>query len=145
MTVVTERRHSGIATFQSQICSYTTRTFILCIVSLLCWPTIVSGFTSPGAQYHRIYHANNVISSIQPPIQFRSSHIIQRAYSSSIKLSNSISNFSMEEIPLNQIFQKAVVLQRSGDRDGALVEYQQFLKVAASYDVDPSLYVSKTV
>lgn len=50
--------------------------------------------------------------------------------------------FSMEDIPLNQIFQKAVVLQRSGDRDGSLREYEQFLKVATSHDVDPSLYVS---
>ena len=52
------------------------------------------------------------------------------------------SQFSMEEVPLNQIFQKAVVLQRSGDRDGALDQYKQFLKVAESHDVDPSLYVS---
>jgi len=52
------------------------------------------------------------------------------------------SQFSMEEVPLNQIFQKAVVLQRSGDRDGALDQYNQFLKVAESHDVDPSLYVS---
>jgi len=51
-------------------------------------------------------------------------------------------NISMEEIPLNQIFQKAVVLQRSGDRSGALREYQHFLKVAESNEVDPSLYVS---
>ena len=52
------------------------------------------------------------------------------------------SKFSMEEVPLNQIFQKAVVLQRSGDRDGALDQYKQFLQVAESHDVDPSLYVS---
>ena len=52
------------------------------------------------------------------------------------------SQFSMEEVPLNQIFQKAVVLQRSGDRDGALDQYKQFLKVAESHDVDPLLYVS---
>jgi len=52
------------------------------------------------------------------------------------------SQFSMEEVPLNQIFQKAVVLQRSGDRDGALDQYKQFLQVAESHDVDPSLYVS---
>jgi len=53
-----------------------------------------------------------------------------------------MSKFSMEEVPLNQIFQKAVVLQRSGDRDGALVQYKQFLQVAESHDVDPSLFVS---
>jgi len=52
----------------------------------------------------------------------------------------SSSQFTMEEVPLNQIFQKAVVLQRMGDRSGALAEYQQFLKVAESHDVDPSLY-----
>eukprot|EP00578_Thalassiosira_sp_NH16_P024841 CAMPEP_0181100954 /NCGR_PEP_ID=MMETSP1071-20121207/13482_1 /TAXON_ID=35127 /ORGANISM="Thalassiosira sp., Strain NH16" /LENGTH=165 /DNA_ID=CAMNT_0023183745 /DNA_START=394 /DNA_END=888 /DNA_ORIENTATION=- len=50
------------------------------------------------------------------------------------------SSFGMEEVPLAQIFQKAVVLQRSGDRDGALREYEQFLKVATVHDVDPSLY-----
>ena len=55
---------------------------------------------------------------------------------------SSSSRFSMEEVPLNQIFQKAVVLQRMGDRSGALGEYDQFLKVAESHDVDPSLYVS---
>jgi tetratricopeptide (TPR) repeat protein len=48
--------------------------------------------------------------------------------------------FSMEEIPLNQIFQKAVVLQRSGDRQGALREYNHFLKVAETHQVDRSLY-----
>ena len=48
----------------------------------------------------------------------------------------------IDDIPLNQIFQKAVVLQRSGDRYGALREYDQFLRVAKSHDVDPSLYVS---
>jgi hypothetical protein len=48
----------------------------------------------------------------------------------------------IDDIPLNQIFQKAVVLQRSGDRSGALREYEQFLRVAKSHDVDPSLYVS---
>ena len=56
--------------------------------------------------------------------------------------SENSSSFSMEEVPLAQIFQKAVVLQRSGDRSGALREYQQFLNVAKSHDVDPSLYVS---
>jgi len=50
------------------------------------------------------------------------------------------SKFSMEEVPLNQIFRKAVVLQRSGDRSGALVEYEKFLNVAKSHEVDPSLY-----
>ena len=48
----------------------------------------------------------------------------------------------IEEVPLNQIFQKAVVLQRSGDRTGSLEEYNRFLKVAESHEVDPTLYVS---
>ena len=48
----------------------------------------------------------------------------------------------IEEMPLNQIFQKAVVLQRSEDRSGSLEEYNRFLKVAGSHDVDPTLYVS---
>lgn len=50
--------------------------------------------------------------------------------------------FLIEELPLNQIFQRAVVLQRSGERSGSLEEYKQFLKVAESHDVDPTLYVS---
>jgi len=50
------------------------------------------------------------------------------------------SHFSMEEVPLNQIFQKAVVLQRMGDRTGALREYNHFLQVAETHDVDPVLY-----
>jgi len=50
--------------------------------------------------------------------------------------------FRVEELPLNQIFQKALVLQRSGDRSGSLEEYKRFLKVAESHDVDPILYVS---
>ena len=52
------------------------------------------------------------------------------------------SSFRVEELPLNQIFQKALVLQRSGDRSGSLDEYERFLKVAESHDVDPILYVS---
>ena len=50
------------------------------------------------------------------------------------------SQFSMEEIPLKQLFEKAVVLQRMGDRTGALQEYNHFLQVAETHDVDPSLY-----
>lgn len=48
---------------------------------------------------------------------------------------------NMDEIPLSQIFQRAMVLQRSGvDRDGALKAYEEFLTVAKLHDVDPSLY-----
>ncbi|KAL3816903.1 hypothetical protein ACHAXA_006979 [Cyclostephanos tholiformis] len=47
-------------------------------------------------------------------------------------------NVEME--PLNRIFQRAVVLQRMGDRGGCLAEYERFLNVAETYDVDPSLY-----
>lgn len=47
----------------------------------------------------------------------------------------------MDEIPLSQIFQRAMVIQRSGiDRDGALKAYNEFLQVAELHDVDPSLY-----
>ena len=53
-----------------------------------------------------------------------------------------INSFRVEELPLNQIFQKALILQRSGDRSGSLEEYKRFLKVAESHDVDPILYVS---
>lgn len=46
----------------------------------------------------------------------------------------------IEDVPLNQIFQKAVVLQRMGDRTGCLAEYERFITVAQSHDVDPCLY-----
>jgi hypothetical protein len=42
--------------------------------------------------------------------------------------------------PLNRIFQRAVILQRMGERMGCLVEYERFLQVARTNDVDPSLY-----
>jgi tetratricopeptide (TPR) repeat protein len=51
------------------------------------------------------------------------------------------SNFELiEDVPLNQIFQKAVVLQRMGDRTGCLAEYERFITMAQSHDVHPSLY-----
>jgi hypothetical protein len=42
--------------------------------------------------------------------------------------------------PLNRIFQRAVILQRMGERAGCLAEYERFLTVARTNDVDPSLY-----
>ncbi len=70
--------------------------------------------------------------------------IVRTSLSSSMKQGDddANNNFLMEELPLNQIFQKAVVLQRSGERSGALEEYKKFLKVTESHDVDPTLYVS---
>ncbi|EED91975.1 predicted protein [Thalassiosira pseudonana CCMP1335] len=47
---------------------------------------------------------------------------------------------NVDEVPLSQTFQKGVVLQRAGDREGALDAYNEFLKAAQSHDVDPSLY-----
>ena len=47
----------------------------------------------------------------------------------------------MEEIPLSQIFQRAMVLQRTGvDRAGALKAYTHFLQVAELHEVEPHLY-----
>ena len=47
----------------------------------------------------------------------------------------------MDEIPLSQIFQRAMVLQRTGvDRAGALKAYTQFLQVAELHEVEPHLY-----
>jgi tetratricopeptide (TPR) repeat protein len=46
----------------------------------------------------------------------------------------------MDEVPLSQIFQRAMVLQRSGVRDDALKAYEEFLQVAELHDVDLSLY-----
>jgi hypothetical protein len=70
--------------------------------------------------------------------------IVRKSLSSSMKQDDDDANnrFLIEELPLNQIFQRAVVLQRSGERSGSLEEYKQFLKVAESHDVDPTLYVS---
>jgi tetratricopeptide (TPR) repeat protein len=47
---------------------------------------------------------------------------------------------NMDEVPLSQIFQRAMVLQRSGVRDDALKAYEEFLQVAELHDVDLSLY-----
>jgi tetratricopeptide (TPR) repeat protein len=46
----------------------------------------------------------------------------------------------IDEFRLSQTFQRALILQRSGDRSGALKAYQDFLKVAEMHDVDPMLY-----
>ncbi|KAL7501438.1 hypothetical protein ACHAWT_010407 [Skeletonema menzelii] len=73
-------------------------------------------------------------------LQKSRNHYIQLDMSDDDDITSGSSQFSMEEIPLNQIFQKAVVLQRMGDRTGALQEYNHFLKVAETHDVDPSLY-----
>lgn len=47
---------------------------------------------------------------------------------------------NMDEVPLAQIFQRAMVLQRSGIRDDAIKAYEEFLQVAELHNVDPSLY-----
>jgi tetratricopeptide (TPR) repeat protein len=58
-----------------------------------------------------------------------------------IRPSTNSNNFEcIEDVPLNQIFQKAVVLQRMGDRTGCLAEYERFITMAQSHDVHPSLY-----
>jgi len=44
------------------------------------------------------------------------------------------------EEPLLVIFQRAVVLQRSGDHRGALKDYELFLKAARQCDVSPEMY-----
>jgi hypothetical protein len=56
-------------------------------------------------------------------------------------LRNSFIPENMDEIPLSQIFQRAMVLQRTGmDTTGALKAYEEFLQVAQMHDVDPKLY-----
>ena len=45
-----------------------------------------------------------------------------------------------EDEPLSSRFQRAVVLQRSGDHTSALTEYETFIKAAESCDVSPELY-----
>lgn len=44
------------------------------------------------------------------------------------------------EEPLSVIFQRAVVLQRSGDHKEALKEYELFIKAAEQCDVSPVMY-----
>lgn len=103
----------------------------------------VHGFTTPPKE--RIYRGNADAYDVPPfailPEHGNTKHSFGiRSIPLHMLSESDISGFSMEEVPLNQIFKKAVVLQRSGDRSGALREYQQFLKVADSNDVDPSLY-----
>ena len=55
--------------------------------------------------------------------------------------SNDSRHFVLDnEEPLSVIFQRAVVLQRSGDHESALKEYQFFIKAAEGCDVSPSMY-----
>lgn len=44
------------------------------------------------------------------------------------------------EEPLSVIFQRAVVLQRSGESDEALKDYDLFIKAAKQCDVSPEMY-----
>jgi tetratricopeptide (TPR) repeat protein len=44
------------------------------------------------------------------------------------------------EEPLSLIFKRAVMLQRSGDQESALKEYDMFIKAAKQLDVSPEMY-----
>lgn len=44
------------------------------------------------------------------------------------------------EEPLSVIFQRGVVLQRSGDHEGALKEYKLFIKAAEGCGVSPNMF-----
>lgn len=44
------------------------------------------------------------------------------------------------EEPLSVMFQRAVILQRSGDHTAALKEYELFIKAAKQCDVSPEMY-----
>lgn len=103
--------------------------------------SFVHGFIPPVVE--RTYRDNSDTYSMplfQPNTEAIHSVGAIRRSSIPLHMIGESSGFSMEEVPLSQIFQKAVILQRSGDRSGALTEYQQFLKVAESHDVDPMLY-----
>ena len=102
-----------------------TLSYAVCMI-LLCRPSFTNGFTMTKWTIHQNGVCSDYSSYCDAP-SFRRLHM---------------SSQFMDEVPLNQIFQKAVVLQRSGDRSGALREYKQFVKVANAQDVDPSLYVS---
>lgn len=124
--------------------SSTVMAYCLIILFISCCCFSVDGFcfsTKSMIMIRRRIHIKKSHHEPPPPIINNSKFGTARRYTAALVL-NMSSKFSMEEVPLNQIFQKAVVLQRSGDRDGALREYTQFLKVAESHDVDPSLYVS---
>lgn len=45
-----------------------------------------------------------------------------------------------DDEPLSARFQRAVVLQRAGDHQSALREYQTFIKAAEQCDVSPEMY-----
>ena len=98
-------------------------------------PGFVSGFSLLSGWRHGGSHAS--APSLRRPTEIRPVCGAPRHM-----LAKGDDGFSMADVPLNQIFRKAVVLQRSGDRSGAIREYEHFLKVAKSYEVDPSLYVS---
>jgi len=96
-------------------------------------PGFVSGFSLLSGWRHGGSHAS--APSLRRPTEIRPVCGAPRHM-----LAKGDDGFSMADVPLNQIFRKAVVLQRSGDRSGAIREYEHFLKVAKSYEVDPSLY-----
>jgi len=50
-----------------------------------------------------------------------------------------------DDEPLSSRFQRAVVLQRAGDHESALREYQLFVKAAEQCDVSPDLYAEVRV
>ncbi len=87
--------------------------------------TFVSGFTS---------------------FKFRFRAVVQPTASSSTQCftnandEDGFSQYEIDETPLSETFQKAVVLQRAGERSGALDAYQNFLKAAQAHDIDPTLY-----
>jgi hypothetical protein len=105
----------------------TTKSFILLLLCILQWFVSCFIVTNPGI--------HSPFSNGQ-----RKSVRLQLSMNEESDRNNFIPD-NMDNIPLSQIFQRAMVLQRSGiDRAGALKAYQEFLKVAELNAVDPMLY-----
>mmetsp|Transcript_25374 Transcript_25374/g.53111 ORF Transcript_25374/g.53111 Transcript_25374/m.53111 type:complete len:227 (-) Transcript_25374:3-683(-) len=104
----------------------TSKSFLLgCIIQFFASVTFVSGFTICKFRW----------TTVRRPASSQSTLVLL-----SFNDEDGFGQYEIEETPLSETFQKAVVLQRAGDRTGALDAYQHFLKVAHAHDVDPMLY-----
>ena len=72
-------------------------------------------------------------------------HSISKTSRLALHCSNNINDIGEDAVleneePLSVIFQRGVVLQRSGDHEGALKEYKLFIKAAEGCGVDPKMF-----
>ncbi len=89
---------------------------------------------------------NFLRSSRLPELRFqRMSRPVSRTRSFALRSFNDDNDFGEDmvlenEEPLSVIFQRGVVLQRSGDHEGALKEYKLFIKAAEGCGVSPNMF-----